>query len=144
MARTLLAVATVAWSLAGLGGLVLGLVGAETLQRALPPLAIDTAALGGAIVAVSTGVLVLAAVHGAVLLGLRAEHRLARTSAILLAATMCALLAALLAAALTGAASVPERALPLLVAALAAGAGAAAYGVAAGLFVDELRSNRRI
>ena len=144
MARTLLAAAAVTWSLAGLGGLLLGLVGAESLQRALPPLAIDTPALGGAVVAVSTGVLVLAAVHGIVLAGLRAEHRLAHTSAILLAATMCALLAALLAAALTGAASVPERALPLLVAALAAGGGAAAYGVAAGMFVNELRSDRRI
>ena len=139
MARTLVAAATVVWSLAGLGGLVLGLVGADTLERALPPLAIDTPALGGAVVAVSTAVLLLAATHGVVVAALRAEHRLARTSAILLCATMCALLAALVAAALTGAASVPERSVPLLGAALAGAVGAAAYGVATGLFVKEIR-----
>ena len=143
MARVLLAAATVALSLAGLGGLLIGLLGADALQHALPPLAIDTPALGGAVVAVSTGVLVLAAVHGAVLAALRIQHRLARTSAILLGASMCALLAVLVAAALTGAATVPDGAFPMLIAALAAAIGATAYGVVTGLFVKEVRSGRR-
>ncbi len=142
MARTLLAAASVAWAVLGLAGLGIGLVGSSTLKGLLPPLAIDAPALGGAVVAVSVGVLAVGALHLALLVGLRAGHRLARTGAILLTATLGSLLAALAAAAATGAATVPERAPALLLAAVAAACGALGYGLVAALLVGEIRSGR--
>ena len=144
MARTFLAAATVVWLLAGLAGLALGLLGAETLQRLLPPLAIDLPALGGAVVAVSAAIVVVAALHAAVVAGLRSRRRLAWVAGVLLAATLGALLAVLATAAATGAVTVPDRAPVLLAAALAAAAGAAGYGVVTALLVREIRSGPAI
>jgi hypothetical protein len=142
MARTVLLAATVAWLVAGAIGIAIGLLGASGLQRILPPLAIDLAALGGAVVAVATGVLVVGIAHAIVVVGMRDGRRAARSAALLLAATMSVLLLALAAASATSAITVPERAPALLAACLAALVGAAAYGFVAVLLIAEVRAGR--
>jgi hypothetical protein len=142
MARTLLLAAAIVWLVAGVIGIGIGLLGAAGLQRLLPPLAIDAAALGGAVVAVGFGVLAVGLVHLAVLGALRAGQPRAWSAALLLAITMTTLMLALAAAAATSAATVPDRA-PAFLAATAAGLLAAlAYGLAARLLVVEVRARR--
>ena len=142
MARTLLLAATIVWLVAGVVGIVIGLTSAAGLQRMLPPLVIDVAALGGAVVAVGFGILAVGLVHAVVLAALRAGHPLAPSAALLLAITMTALMLALAAAAATSAVTVPDRTLAWLVATAAALAAASAYGFVAGLFVPEVRARR--
>jgi hypothetical protein len=142
VARTLLLAATIVWLVAGIVGIVFGLTSAAGLQRMLPPLVIDLAALGGAVVAVGFGVLAIGLVHAGVVVALRAGLSLARSAALLLAITMTTLMLALAAAAATSAVTVPDRALPWLVATAAALAAASAYGFVAGLLVLEVRARR--
>lgn len=142
MARTLLLAATIVWLVAGAVGLGIGLLGSGGLQQILPPLAIDLAALGGAVVAVASGVLVVGALHALVVVGIRAGMPAARSAALLLAATLAALLFALAAASATSAVTVPERAPSFLAASVAALIGAAAYGLVTFLLVGEVRATR--
>ena len=142
MARALLLAATIVWLVAGVTGIVIGLTSASGIARMLPPLVIDVAALGGAVVAVGFGILAVGLVHAGVLVSLRAGHPLAPSAALLLAITMTTLMLALAAAAATSAVRVPDRALAWLVAtALALGA-ASTYGLVAGLLVVEVRARR--
>jgi hypothetical protein len=142
VARALLLAATIVWLVAGVTGIVVGLTSAAGIQRMLPPLVIDVAALGGAVVAVGFGILAVGLVHGGVLVALRAGYPLAPSAALLLSVTMTTLMVALAAAAATSAVRVPDRALAWLVAtALALGA-ASAYGLVAGLLVVEVRARR--
>jgi hypothetical protein len=140
VARTLLGAASVVWVVAGIVGIGIGLVGAADLQQRLPPLAIDLSALGGAVVAVSGGVLAVGLIHATVLAGMRRGHRTARSVATVVAAALAALFVALSAAAATSAVNVPERAVILLLAALASIVAAIAYGVVAVLLVAETRA----
>ena len=142
MARSLLLAATMVWLMAGAAGIGIGLLGTTGLQTLLPPLAIDLAALGGAVVAVAVGVLAVGIAHAAVVVGMRAGRSLARSAALLMAATLSALLLALAAAAATSAATVPDRAPSFLLAGLAALVGAGAYGLVTGLLVAEVRASR--
>ena len=142
MARTVLLAATIVWLVAGAVGIGIGLLGSTGLQRLLPPLSVDLAALGGAVVAVAAGVLAVGVAHAVVVLGLRAGHPAARSAALLLAATLSALFVALAAASATSAATVPDRVLPLLAACAAALVGAAAYGLVTVLLVAEVRASR--
>ena len=142
MARALLLAATIVWLVAGVIGIVIGLTSAAGIQRMLPPLVIDVAALGGAVVAVGFGILAVGLVHVGVLVALRAGHPLAPSAALLLAATMATLMLALAAAAATSAVRVPDRAAAWLVATAAALGAAAAYGLVAGLLVGEVRAKR--
>ena len=142
MARTVLLAATIVWLVAGVVGIGIGLLGSTGLQRLLPPLAIDVAALGGAVVAVAVGVLVVGVAHAVVVLGMRAGHPAARSAALLLSATLSALLLALAAASATSAVTLPERAPSFLVACAAAAVGAAAYGLVTVLLVAEVRASR--
>jgi hypothetical protein len=142
VARSLLLAATIVWLMAGAAGIGIGLLGTTGLQMLLPPLAIDLAALGGAVVAVAVGVLAVGIAHAAVVVGMRVGRPLARSAALLLAATLSALLLALAAAAATSAATVPDRAPSFLLAGLAALVGAGAYGLVTGLLVAEVRASR--
>ena len=142
MARTVLLAATIAWLVAGVIGIAVGLIGASALQRLLPPIAIDLAALGGAVVAVGVGVLLVGVVHAIVVVAMRDGGPAARSAALLLAATLCVLLLALAAASATSAVTVPDRALALLAAAVGALAGAAAYGFVTVRLVAEVRASR--
>ena len=140
MARSLLLAATAAWVAAGAGGLLIGAVGASTLQRLLPPLAIDLDALRGAITAVAAGILAVGALHGAVVFALRRGGRRAASAALLLAAFVAVLLLALAAAAATAAAATPSNAPGLVAAGLAALGGAGGYGLVGSLLLREVRS----
>jgi hypothetical protein len=142
MARTLLLAAAIVWLAGGAIGIAIGLLGAPGLQRLLPPLVIDVAALGGAVVAVGFGVLAIGIVHAAVVLALRARQSFARSSALLLALTMTTLMLVLAAAAATSAVTVPVRAPTFLIATVAALFAASAYGLVAGLIVVEVRTSR--
>jgi len=142
VARTLLLAATIVWLVAGVIGIGIGLTSAAGLQRMLPPLAIDLAALGGAVVAVGIGVLAIGIVHAGVVVALRAGSPFAPSAALLLAITMTTLMLVLAAAAATSAVTVPERAPSLLVATAAALAAASAYGLVAGQLGVEVRARR--
>jgi hypothetical protein len=143
MARTLLLAATIVWLVAGAAGIVIGLLGATGIQRLLPPVTVDPAAIGGAAVAVAVAVLVVGVAHAAVVVALRAGHPYARSVALLLSVTMATLLLGLAVAAATSAATVPDRASSFLLAAVGALAGAAAYGLAAAHLAAEVRAGRQ-
>ena len=143
MARTLLLAATFVWLVAGAAGIVIGLVGATGIQRLIPDVTIDPAAIGGAAVAVAIGVLAVGLVHGVVVVALRSGQPIAPSAALLLSATMAAVMLGLAVAAATTAVTAPERGPSFLLAAVAALAGAAAYGLAAAQLVGEVRASRR-
>lgn len=142
MARTVLLAATIVWLVAGAAGIGIGVLGSTGLQRLLPPLTVDLAALGGAVVAVAVGVLAVGIAHAVVVLGMRAGHATARSAALLLAATLSALLLALAVASATSAVTFPDRAPSLLAACASALVGAAAYGLVTVLLVAEVRASR--
>jgi hypothetical protein len=115
-------------------------VGLAELKSWLPPLAIDDAALGGAVLALGLGLLAIAAIHGSVVIGLRARRRIAWTVGILLTIATGATLVALAAASATSAAATPEKLLAFLGATIGTALAAAAYALAAIELVAELRS----
>lgn len=140
MPRAILLAATIAWGGAAVLTLGLAALGADRLEGLLPPLSIDTDALRGALVAVGVAMGLTAAVHGVVVIGLRAGRRWAWSAGILLAAVLTATFVALAAAALTSAMTTPASA-PLLVGAgIGASVGATAYGLVAARLVGELRA----
>ena len=140
MVRSLLVAATAAWIAAGVIGIAVGTIGATTLQRLLPPLAIDIDALRGAVTAVSIGLLLIGAAHAAVLPGLRRGGHRAASVALLLSGFLSVLLLALAAAAATSAATTPASAPALVAAAVAALAAAIGYALVGRLLVAELRA----
>ena len=142
MARAVLLVGGVAWSSAGLAALAVAVVGAETLVSLLPPLAIDTDAVRGAVMAVAVAFGAAAVAHLAVLAGLRAERPRAWSAAILLASLFAATFTALAAAAFTSAAAEPSAAVALVLAGVAAVVAAGAYALATHRLVHELRAGR--
>lgn len=130
----------VAWVVMGIGGLGLAALGTERLEAVLPPLAIDTEALRGAIVAVSAGVLGIGVGHLAILLGLRMHRPLAWTVGILGGALMSATLIALAATSGTTAVADPDRALAFTAGALAAAGVAGAYALVTAQLIAERRA----
>jgi len=140
MARSLLLVAAAVWIAVGAAGVGVGLVGAATLQRILPPLAIDLDALRGAVTAVSIGVLAIGAAHAAVVAGLRGGGRRALSVALLLSGFLSVLLLALSAAGATTAVAAPASALAFGAAACGALVGSIGYGLIVALLLQEVRS----
>lgn len=140
MARSILLVGSAAWVLAGLAGLAVAAFGAKALERMLPPLAIDTDALRGAVTAVGAGLLAVGLAHAVVLMGLRSSRRWGWSAATLLAAVLGASLLALCAAAATSAVSTPAMAATLLLAAALAALGGACYVLAVLRLVGERKS----
>ena len=140
MARALLLAAAVAWALGALATAFLAAFGVQRLEALLPPLAIDTEALRGAIVAVAVALALGAASHVAVLAGLRARRSRAWSAGILLAAVLSVTFVALAAAAATSAIATPASAVVLLIAGAGAALGALGYGIIAARLVAELRS----
>ena len=140
MARAILLAAAIAWAVSALGAIVLAAAGTEALERALPPLAIDTEALRGAIVAVAVALAVVAVAHALVVVGMRRGRRLAWTAGILLGAVMAAASIALAAAAFTSAIATPAAAPGLIVGGVIAVLGALAYGVVTVRLVREQAS----
>jgi heme/copper-type cytochrome/quinol oxidase subunit 3 len=138
--RAVLLVGAVAWAIGAVGGILLAAVGVERLEDLLPPLAIDTDALRGAIVAGAVGLAVGSVGHGAILLGLRRRRPRAWTAGILLAALLGVTFVAMAAAAFTSAIATPASALPLAGAGAAAALAALGYGVVTVGLVAEKRA----
>ena len=140
MARALLLAAAVLWAFGALAGAAVAALGVAWLENVLPPLAIDSEALRGTIVAVAAALALGSAAHGAVLAGLRARRHRAWSAGILLAAVLAVTFVALAAAAATSAIATPPSAAVLLIAGSAAAVAALGYGVIVARLVGELRS----
>jgi hypothetical protein len=125
---------------AGLGGLSLGIFFAPWLYDQLPPVLIDTAAVGGAATALGVLLLGLAAAHLAAALGLIRGVAILYTPAVVLCLAMAVLSVAWAVAALVSAAAGTGIPAAMLPAALALGLVAAAYGWAARRLISLRRS----
>ena len=143
MARIVIGIGAAAWLLAGAGGVLLAAVGTDWLIGVLPPLAVGTDGLRRALAAFSLGLLVVAASHTVVLVGLRARAGWAYSAAILLAGVLAATLLSLSAASVTSAAAGSSAAVSLVVIGLAAFLAASAYALAGARLVAEMRSRAR-
>jgi hypothetical protein len=144
VARVVLAVGAATWLLAAVAAAGIGLIGVDRLAALLPPLAIDRAALGGALLAVAAALALAGLAHLAILLGLRRGHRRALSAAILLCGCCSAVFVALVAAAFASAAAEPSMAIPLLAAGAAAALAAVAYLLATARFIGELAARARV
>jgi hypothetical protein len=142
VSRAVLAIGAACWGLAAAGALGLTIVGVDRLLTLLPPLAIDAEAVGGAVTAVGVALGIGAAVHVAILLGLRAGARLAWTGAVLTCAVAVGGFVALAAAAFASAAAEPSAVGALLAGGVVALVVALAYGAAAVGFIREIRAGR--
>lgn len=140
MARAILGIGAIAWSVGCLGAVAVALVGVEPLMELLPPLQVDAEAVRGAVIAVAGGLAVATAAHLAVLAGMRANRRRAWSAGILLAALLCATFVALAAAAVTSAVAASAPVALLAVAGVAAALVALGYAVATVRLVGELRA----
>ncbi|MGZ8562783.1 MAG: hypothetical protein ACXWWU_04105 [Candidatus Limnocylindria bacterium] len=140
MARAILGIGAVAWSVGCVAGLVLAIVGVERLMDLLPPLQVDADAVRGAVITVAVGFALAAAAHLAVLGGLRAHRRRAWSIGILLAALLSATFVALAAAAFTSAVAGSGMVVLLAFAGIAAALVALGYALATVRLVGELRA----
>lgn len=144
MTSRLLVAGGVAWvALAGIG-LAVAIGWRATLLAALPPLAIDAEAVGGALTAIVIGALGIGAGHGAIAAGLARRRRWALSAGVLLASVLGAGFLALAAAAAASALRESALALALGAAAVAAALAAGCYGLIATRLVAELRSGSAI
>jgi len=140
VARAVLLAGTILWAVGALAAAAVAAIGVEQLERLLPPLAIDTDALRGTILAGAVALGLGAVLHGAVLLGLRRRLPRAWTAGILLAALLSATFVALGAAAFTSAIATPGSAVALGASGAAAVVAAIGYGVIAIGLIGEKRS----
>ena len=140
LATGLLLGAALLLTAAGLVGIVLGLFFAPWLCDQLPPVLIDTAAVGGAATALGVLLLGLAAAHLAAALGLIRGLPMLYTPAVVLCMAMAALSVAWAVAALVSAAAGTGIPAAMLPAALTLGLVAAAYGWAARRLLSVRRS----
>ena len=108
MARTVLLIGAIAWLLAGAGAFTLAAVGTQQLLSVLPPLAIDAAALGGALTALALTLVATGTAHLFVVAGLRDGRRWAASAGTLLASVMAAVSVGLAAAAISSALREPS------------------------------------
>ena len=138
MARIVLLVGGAAFLLGAVAAAAVAVAGTEVLAGLLPPLAIDTAALGGALVAVGATLGIAGAAHIVALLGLRARSRRGLSAAILLGGLCCAVFVALAGAAFASAAAEPEATGVLLAGGAVAVVTAGAYGLATVQLIREL------
>ena len=143
MARLVLAVGAAVWLLGAVAAIALGIAGTGRLTQLLPPLAIDGAALGGALIAVGVALGVAGLAHVAALLGLRRGHRRALSAAILLGGLCSAVFVALAGAAFASAVAEPSMTLLLLAAGALAIVAALAYLLATVRFISELAARAR-
>jgi len=140
LATGLLLGAALLLTVTGLVGITLGLFFAPWLYDQLPPVLIDTEAVGGAATAIGVVLLGLAAAHLAAALGLIRGVALLHTPAVVLCVAMAVLSVAWAVAALVSAAAGTGIPAAMLPAALGLGLVAAAYGWAARRLIGGPRS----
>jgi hypothetical protein len=140
MARAILGIGAVCWSIGCIAAIVVAIVGVERLMDLLPPLQVDTEAVRGAVVAVAAGFALAAAAHLVILAGLRAYRHRAWSAGILLAGLLAATFVALAAAAFTSAVAGTGAVVVLVIAGAAAALVAVGYALATIRLVAELRA----
>ena len=144
MVRRTLVVGTVAWLVLATAGLVVAAFGRQALLGALPPLAIDADALGGAVAVLASASLLIGLAHAGIILGLTRNARWAYSAGVLLAAGLAVAFLALAATAVTSAIREPAMAPALGGGAVGAGAVAVVYGLTAARLVTALGSGSAV
>lgn len=144
MARTILLIGAIGWLVVAIAGLGVALAGRDTLMAALPPLAIDADALGGALTVIAVVALGIGAAHAGAVVGLGRGSRWARSAGVLLASVMSVVFLAI--AATAAASAVRESPLALLLggACVATTLAAIGYALTAARLVADLRSGSAI
>jgi len=140
----ILLIGAIGWLAVAIAGLGVALVGRDALLAALPPLAIDADALGGALTVIAAAGLGVAAGHAGVVVGLGRDSRWARSAGVLLALVMSVAFLALAATAAASALRESPLALALGGACIAAALAAVAYALTAARLVADLRSGSAI
>ena len=140
MARTILLIGSIGWFAIGIAGLGAAIAGRSALLAALPPLAIDADALGGALTVIAVAALGVAAAHAGVVVGLGRGSRWARSAGVLLASVMSVAFLALAATAAASALRESPLALVLGGACIAAALAAVGYALTAARLVADVRS----
>jgi hypothetical protein len=123
---------------AGGGGAGLAVVDPALVRAQLPPVAIDAAAVGGALAALGFASVALGAVHLVAVAGLRRRARWATTATVVLAATLSMLWLAAAVAALVSA----RQGAGFVAAGIGLAVLALAYAVCAGSVIVQMRPNR--
>jgi len=144
MPRTILRVGAVAWIVLALVGLGVALAGRDALLAALPPLAIDGDALGGALTVMAVGCLAIGGAHAGIVGGLARDMRWATSGGLLLASVLAVAFLALAAAAAASALRESAPASVLAGAGAAAVAAAVCYGLTAARLVADLRTRSAV
>ena len=144
MARTILLIGSIGWFAIAIGGLGVALAGRNALLAALPPLAIDADALGGALTVIAVLAIGITAAHAGVVVGLERGHRWARSVGVLLASVMAVAFLALAATAAASALRESPLALMLGGACIAAAVAAVGYALTAARLVADLRSRSAV
>lgn len=144
MARTVLRVGAVAWILLAIAGLGVALTGRNALLAALPPLAIDADALGGAVTVMAVASLTIGVAHAGIVVGLGRDLRWAPSGGVLLASVLAVGFLGLAAAAVASALRESPVAPVLGGAAVAAAVIATGYGLTAARLVAQLRSGSAV
>lgn len=140
MARTILLIGAIGWLVVAIAGIGVALFGRHALLAALPPLAIDADALGGALTVIAVAALGVAAAHAGVVVGLGRRRRWARSAGVLLASVMSVVFLALGATAVASALRESLLALALAGASVAAALAAIGYALTAARLIADLRS----
>ena len=140
MGRRIFLAGAGAWLLVGAIGLLISIAFRDRIIAALPPLAIDADAVGGALTVIAVGALGVGAVHGAIAAGLGRRRRWALSAGVLLASVLAAAFVALAAAAAASAARESVLGLQLAAATVVAGLAATIYGLTAARLVADIRS----
>ena len=143
MARIVLACGAALWLVGAVAAAAIGIAGSDRLAAMLPPLAIDGAALGGAVIAVGGALGIAGLAHLTALLALRARRPRALSAATLLGGLCSAVFVALAGAAFASAAAEPSLSGPLIGAGAVAALAALAYLLATVRFIGELAARGR-
>jgi len=138
--RAVLATGAAVWGLAAAAAALIAAIGLDRLLALLPPLAIDTDAVRGAIITVGVVLALVSAAHLVALVALDRRLRLAWTAGLLLCALGVAITIGLMGSAFASAVAEPTMALPLAAAGIVALAASFAYAGAVAWFVGEIRA----
>ena len=144
MARAILLVAGTLWLLAGSFGIGVAVFGVEGLLGILPPLAIEADAVSRSVTALAIGSALVGSAHLAVVAGVRRDRDWALSGGLLRAAGSAVAFVALAAAALTSAAAGTMSGVAAVGGAIGAALAAGCYGVAGASLVHRLRSRRHV
>jgi hypothetical protein len=144
MARTILVIGAVAWLVVALVGLGAAMLGSDALIAALPPLAIDAEALGGALTVIAVAAMLIGAAHVGIVAGLRRDLRRARSAGVLLASVLAVGFLGLAATAAASALREPPLAPMLAGGCLAAAVAAIGYALTVARLIGDLRSGSAV